>query len=165
MADSPYLADFLAKQKGSGAGTKSGLLPPIIAPGLFGAITGTSEAGSYNSLSRIGQQIQQSRADADQAHILKLQRDREKKLMKMIKDLQRQASTPSVGSPGNIPAIAPPFSGGGSGLNRNSGVTLPSIGGDGGVASILPPIVDNSGSGRPRGYKPIGRPVRNPQLF
>ena len=138
MAESPHLADFLAKNKGSGAGTKSALLPPVIAPGLFSSITGASEAGNYNSLNRIAQRIQQARADSDSMYAMKQQRKREAELKKMINNLARQVqaanSGPSVSIPG---ASVPSYSGGGS-----SGRRLPS-----GLVSAPPRIAPRRGTG------------------
>lgn len=158
----PILADFLAQQKGSGAGTKAGLLPPSIASDLFAKIAGASESGNYNSLNQIGSRIQQARADADQAYVLKQQREREKRLMTLIKNLQTQVSAPAPnfsgpgGSPGSGPSSIPSL-GNGSGLTPGSGVRLPSIAPNRGATSILPPLV--------AAPPPRPKKVRFPQIF
>lgn len=149
MADNPHLADFLEKLRGPGADKRtSDLLPPIIAPGLFNAITGASEAGNYNSLKRIAERIQQARANADQDYMIKLQRQREKKIMNMIKKLQRQINTPPP----------PSFSGGGGGGFIGGGG---SIGGGGGLVSAPPRIAPSKKKGT--GLNP-GSGVRLPVI-
>lgn len=135
MVDSPHLADFLAKAKGRDAGTKTSLLPPVVAPGLFAPFAGASEAGNYNSLNRVAQRIQQARADADQAYVMKQQREREARLKKMINNLTKQVQAANS---------APSFSGGGGGGSfPGSG----GGGGGGGLVSAPPRIAPRRGTG------------------
>jgi hypothetical protein len=142
MATSPYLSDFLAKQQKGTPGTMGDLLPPSIASGVFAGFASDDNQQNYSNLSRIGERIQQARANADEAYSLKQAKAREDRLMKLIRSLQQPRYSPSPGGGGGGGSYSPsPM----PGLGRN-----PGRGGSGG-GSILPPMPgDDKGVQLPR---------------